>query len=156
MATDENVKIEADTNMLEASFNFWFTDNEHIRSPFPDYTKEDILQQSTARFNRWVENISDKAQKEINDEILVEKLEEFIFEIGLSLVKTEDEKITIQYPFLPRVNDVITIKDESKPIGESKVTEREIIKRGDESFLKIKLLSLELNETWETEFELPK
>ena len=144
MATDENVKIEADTNMLEASFNFWFTDNEHIRSPFPDYTKEDILQQSTARFNRWIENISDKAQKEINDEILVEKLEEFIFEI------------TIQYPFLPRVSDIITIKDESKPIGESKVTEREIIKRGDESFLKIKLLSLELNETWETEFELPK
>ncbi|MCK6649347.1 MAG: hypothetical protein L6Q66_06810 [Bacteroidia bacterium] len=143
-------------NMLDASFDFWFNDNEHIRSPFPDNIKDNLQQQTIARFNQWVNNISDKAKDEINDEILVEKLEEIMFEIGLSLVNTDDEKITVQYPFMPRLGDLIKLKDVNKSEGESKVVAREIIKKEDTTLLKVSFLNLATNESWETEFELPE
>lgn len=151
-----NIEEDANLTMLNASFNFWFNNDEHIRSPFPEYIREQLREEATTKFNSWVNNISDKAEKEVNDEILVEKLEEIIFELALNLVKSDDEKITVQYPFLPRIDDLINIKDIANPEGESKVINREIIKKEDMAYLKVTLLNTNSQESWETEFELPE
>jgi len=41
----------------------------------------------------------------LNDESIGEKFEKIIFETATKLIKTEDERITIVYPFLPRLKD---------------------------------------------------
>lgn len=143
-----------ENGMIETAFDFWFNDQGHIRSPFPVYIRKMLKEKATVKFSDWTSKISERAKKEINDEILAEKFEEFLFETASGLVSTEDEKLTILYPFMPRIGDVINPKD--TPNGESKIMGRTHLKRGDHSFLKVKLKAIDSGNEWETEFELPE
>lgn len=142
--------------MVDAAFEFWYNDREQIRSPFPYYIRENLKLATVENFLDWASQISAKAKTEINDEILAEKLEEILFELGTSMVLTEDEKLTLKYPFLMRIGDIITAKDSPEGKKESEVTDRWILKRGDETFMKVKLKYVGTGEKWETEFELPE
>lgn len=141
---------------IEETFNFWFNGNEHIRSPFPEYMRMELKNKSSLQFLDWTLAISEKAKKDINDEILAEKFEEIIFEIALDLAKTEDEKISIRYPFLPRIGDNIQVKDVPEEQAESIVINRSVEKKGDNAFLKVTLENASIKKIWETEFELPE
>ena len=143
------------SELIEQTFKFWFSDNEHIRSPFPEYIRPQLKEKSVEKFFEWASNLHPKAKDEVNDEIIGEKFEEIIFEIATQLVLTEDEKLTIEYPFLPRLNDVI-YEDVENKTGESRIIDRIKIKEGDFNYLKIKLEKIESKENWETKFELPK
>ncbi len=143
-----------ENGMIEAALNFWFNDSGHIRSPFPLYIRETLKENSTSKFSDWTSKISDRAKKEINDEIIAEKFEEILFEAAAELVLTEDEKLTILYPFMPRIGDIINPKD--SPNGESKIIERAHVRQGDDSFLKVKLKAIDSGKEWKTEFELPE
>lgn len=140
------------SELVEETFKFWFSDNQHIRSPFPEYIRPELKDNATKAFHNWVAELNDKAKDEVNDEIIAEKFEEIIFEVAMQLVMTDDEKITIQYPFLPRLDDMINSDEDS---GESKVIDRSIYKNGDNSYLKVKLEKADNKEIWETDFELP-
>lgn len=142
--------------MIEAAFDFWFTDRDHIRSPFPFYIREKLRLSAVDKFLSWSSQISEKAKKDINDEILAEKFEEILFELALDMVLTEDEKLTIRYPFLARIGDVLEDKNAPGGAAESKVIDRCFIKRGDTAFMKLRLKNTSLDEEWETEFELPE
>ena len=63
-----------DPGMIKAAFNFWYSDNDHIRSPFPEYIREQLQKDATDKLLAWCSKISDKAKKDISDEILVEKI----------------------------------------------------------------------------------
>ncbi len=143
------------SELIEETFKFWFKDDNHIRSPFPSYIKHDLQEKSIAKFFEWASNLHPKAKDEVNDEIIAEKFEEIIFEIASQLVMTEDEKLTIEYPFLPRLGDVIFEDVENKK-GESTVVDRSKINEDDNSFMKIKLQNINTQENWETKFSLPK
>ncbi len=146
--------IEAE--MIKAAFEFWFIGSAHLRSPFPDYIRDGLKLNATNKFLDWSQQISDKAKKDINDEILAEKFEEIIFESALEMVLTEDEKLTIRYPFMLRIGDTIQVKDVSEDNAGSIVTDRWYEKRGDIAYLKVKLKNSISGEKWETEFELPE
>jgi hypothetical protein len=157
--TNKNTKVKDklyDEGMLEASYNYWFKDNEHVRTPFPEYIREELKIISKQKYIDWLEKLKDEALDEINDEILVERFEECLFDSAVSMVKTEDEKLTIYYPFLPRLNDVIDVKGPGESIIPSKVIKREKINRNDHKYLKVSLLNEIENKEWETEFELPE
>ncbi len=141
------------SEMVEQTFTFWFSDNEHIRSPFPEYIRPILKENAVDAFFKWVSNLNPKAKEEVNDEMIAEKLEEIIFETAMGLVHTEDEKITIQYPFLPRVDDEIRNNEEDIQI--SKIIDRTLTKEGDTKFLKVKLENSSDQQVWETKFELP-
>lgn len=143
-----------ENGMIETAFNFWFSDQGHIRSPFPVYIREVLKKKTTTKFSDWTSKISERAKEEVNDEILAEKFEEMLFEAASELVLTEDEKLTILYPFMPRMGDIINPKDNSN--GESEIIDRTHLKRGDHSFLKVKLKAINSGNEWETEFELPE
>ena len=102
----QNNTIET-SELIEQTFHFWFNDSNHIRSPFPNYIQNELKELAINKFSTWINNLKSEAEKEINDEIIGEKFEEIIFETAIPLVKTEDEKITILYPFLPRIQDKI-------------------------------------------------
>lgn len=142
------------SELVTETLKFWFSDNEHIRSPFPTYIQPELEKRATAGFYDWAKNLDFKAKDEINDEVISEKFEEIIFEHALLLVKTEDEKITIQYPFLPRLEDVIsTSEDENEE--QSKVIDRNLYKDGDHPLMGVKLEKVNSKEVWETQFQLP-
>jgi len=149
----EEGSIES-SELVEQTFNFWFSDNEHIRSPFPDYIRPVLKDNSIKGFYNWVSKLNPKAKEEVNDEIISEKFEEIIFENALKLVLTDDEKITIQYPFLPRLNDEIS-NSENMGEGKSIVIDRTLYKDGDHSFLKVVMEKISTKKLWETKFELP-
>ena len=141
------------SELVEQTFTFWFSDNEHIRSPFPEYIRPILKEKAVEDFFKWVSNLNPKAKEEVNDEMIAEKFEEIIFETAMGLVHTEDEKITIQYPFLPRVDDEIRNNEEDIQI--SKILDRTLTKEGDTKFLKVKLENVSNRQVWETKFELP-
>jgi hypothetical protein len=138
------------SELVEQTFKFWFSDNGHIRSPFPTYIHNELKQKASERFYLWVSGLESKAKDEMNDEMIGEKFEEVIFDTAGKLVKTEDERITIMYPFLPRINDKIENKD-----GDSIVIDRAIVKEGDSGFLKLYLKRTDGGEKWSTKIELP-
>lgn len=139
------------SELVEQTFKFWLTDNGHIRSPFPTYIHNDLKRLATERFYVWANGLDPKAKDELNDEMIGEKFEEIIFDTAGKLVKTEDERITIMYPFLPRINDKI----ENQLQGNSIVIDRDIVKEGDTGYLKLILKRNNSGEQWETKMELP-
>ena len=148
------VSIES-SELIEETFKFWFSDNDHIRTPFPEYIRFDLQQKAVAKFFEWASNLHPKAKDEVNEEIIAEKFEEIIFEIATQLVLTEDEKLTIEYPFLPRLGDVI-YEDVENQKGESTVIDRSKINEEDTPYMQIKLEKVASKRTWGTKFQLPK
>lgn len=138
------------SELVEQTFAFWFKDSGHIRTPFPDYIRPELKKKATDRFFNWVDNLNKEAKDELNDEMIGEKFEEIIFETASNLVKTEDERITILYPFLPRLGD--NILDPEGNNGE--ITDRSIQKDGDTTYLEVKTKG-EDGKEWKTRFELP-
>ena len=139
------------SELVEETFNFWLNDNGHIRSPFPTYIHSELRPLATTRFFEWAKSLNEEAKDELNDEAIGEKFEEIIFETATTLIKTEDERITILYPFLPRLGD--NLKDDSDQ--ESTIVDRSIIKEGDTSFLKVFCETDASKDKWTTTFELP-
>ncbi len=139
------------STFIEATFNFWYQDNEHIRSPFPNYIQSNLKKKATDAFFNWLNNIKPEAKDELNDEAIAEKFEELIFETALPMIVTEEERITILYPFLPRSGDQLT-----DDVGlESTVLDRRLEKTGDHHYLHLSCRTNETDEKWETSFELP-
>lgn len=143
------------SELVEQTFNFWFKGPDHIRSPFPEYMHRELKDKSVERFYKWARGLDHGAQKEINETILGEKFEEIIFEIAMDLALTEDEKVTINYPFMPRIGDEINAHEEERNNERSLVVDRSIEKSGDQLFMKVYLERVISKERWETKFELP-
>ena len=148
-------ELEYDTvessELVDQTFKFWFNDNQHIRSPFPSYIQTELKSVATAKFFEWANGLNPKAKEEFNDEMIGEKFEEIIFEVASTLVKTEDEKMTIMYPFLPRLGDLLNNEDQV----ESTVVDRSFKKDGDHNFIEVSLEKKSSGERWSTKFELP-
>ena len=126
------------SELVEQTFRFWFTDQGHIRSPFPSYIQNELKLTATGKFDLWAANLNPAAKDEVNEEVVAEKFEEIIFETATNLVLTEDEKLTIQYPFMPRLDDKLNDADNPDK-GESKVVDRYILKEGDTSYMQMKM-----------------
>jgi hypothetical protein len=139
------------SELVDASFHFWFSDQEHLRSPFPSYIRPALKPNSIERFYTWINGLSEEAKDEMNEEMVAEKLEEIIFEEAHKLVMTDDEKITILYPFLPRVGDAIQSENEPNSI----IIDRIIKKDGDTSYMHVNCENQTNKEKWKTSFELP-
>lgn len=150
MKTLELNTVES-SELVEQTFRFWFSDQGHIRSPFPDYIRPALKQQATERFFDWASGVNPKAKDELSDEMIGEKFEELIFETASNLIKTEDERITILYPFLPRIGDQLT----GEGSAQSKVVDRCLLKEEDHSYLKVMMEQIDTGEKWDTKFELP-
>jgi len=147
-------KVES-SELVDQTFDFWFNGRDHIRSPFPKYIHSELKSISTQKFYKWAAGLDVNAKDEVNETIIGEKFEEIIFEAAMDLVMTDDEKITINYPFLPRIGDEIDAQKEDNVDERSLIIKRSLNKNGDNLFLKVILERINSKEKWETEFELP-
>lgn len=140
--------VESSELLFEA-FNFWFADRQHIRSPFPKYIHEILRRQATNRFFEWAKDLNNKAKEDLNEPLVAEKLEEIIFATAMDLVKTFDEKLTIRYPFLPRMGDEINRDGASAGI----VVDRLTVRENDIEYMKLVVESPD-GGRWDTRIEL--
>jgi hypothetical protein len=140
-----------DREMIDVSFEFWFRDHDNVRSPFPDYIKSDLKTSAVKNFLEWSAKLTPEAKKEINDEILLERFEEIMFEEALKMVMSEEEKITVKYPFMLRIGDKVAQGE--KP--ESLVVAREIMLDNDTPYLKVTFAETANGNKWESSFEIP-
>ena len=140
------------SDFFEESFKFWYNDNKHIRTPFPVEIHEKLKNNTFRVFMEWVFELSDTEKMSMQNNEIVETFEMILFNQAMELVKDEDQKITICYPFLPRLGDVVDDKEK----GACKVVGRKMdVKKDEKKYLKVKLKSEVTVQEWETEFELP-
>ena len=151
--TELNMKMVESSELVEETFKFWFTDQDHLRSPFPIYIRERLKTVAISNYLEWMEQLDEKGKEEMGESFFRDKLEEIIFQTAIHFVKTEDEKLTLCYPFMPRIGDKVK---ETKDDGEfSIVYERSLIKEGDQKYLRIRLKEDNSEKVWERMFELP-
>ncbi len=143
----------AHSELVQEAIKFWFTDTAHIRSPFPVYIQAQLKEQCTPQFADWIAKLSEKAKDDINDEIMAEKFEEILFEAALPIVKTEDERITLLFPFLPRLGDKVA--SELAGTMSSMVMGRKLSDHEDHKFLDLELKEDGTDRLWKTQMELP-
>ncbi len=143
----------ASSELVQEAFKFWFADNAHIRSPFPAAIQEPLRVQSIAQFADWISKLTEKAKDDINEEIMAEKFEEILFEAALPMVKTEDERITLLFPFLPRCGDQVTA--ETAGAAASTVIARSLSEKEDHKYLDLEMQELGSERRWNTQMELP-
>lgn len=145
-----------DPAMIASALEYWFSDQEHIRSPFPEYMRRELATGSASAMLAWSSQLNEKARKEINSEMMAEKFEEILFDMGLKMALNEDEKISIRYPFMPRTGDILQTMEGEIMKGASIVTGRRILKKGDRAFLVVALREEDTGKAFENEFELPE
>ncbi|HQV51932.1 MAG: hypothetical protein IPI00_12295 [Flavobacteriales bacterium] len=149
----ENVPLEVirKSPALHETIAFWFSDRDHLRSPFPPEIREELTEKAAVQFHKWVNLLDPKAKGEVDDEVIGEKIEEIIFACAMELVTDVEQRITIRYPFMPRPGDPITSSDGA----ESKVIARKIEKEGKDGFLMVLARETGSSKEWSTRFELP-
>lgn len=157
-ATDTTVPTSdqlRESEMARQTFTYWFADHGHVRSPFPFYVQNDVSEKVLTAFRDWITKLHPKAREEINGEIAHEKFEETLFQEAMKLVRTDDEVLTLRFPFLPRIGDHIEGGDTSGRKGENIVRSRHLAIEGKDEFLQVKAENTATGEVWGTRFELP-
>ncbi|MBA4298541.1 hypothetical protein SAMN03080617_00658 [Algoriphagus alkaliphilus] len=140
--------------LVQETFRHWLSDHDQVRCPFPMEIHQVLRKKTFDKFYEWIDTLDQKGKEEMGDDFFREKLEELLFETGLELVESEDEKLSIYFPFLMRVGDQVQSGDNGA--GEiSKVISRRIEKEGDIKFFTVILENQKTKRSWESKFELP-
>ena len=146
-----DTKSLVNSGFIDHAFNFWFTDSEHIRSPFPAKIKDELRKNTEGLFFEWVFNLTDKDKSEITEQEVVEMFETILFNEAIKLVDNEDGKLTILYPFMPRTGDKVN----HPQYNTGTIKERQtIVSKENKKILHLTVESDINEQVWDLEFEL--
>ena len=146
--------LETKNALVEVGCAYWFNDNEEVRSPFPVEIQSEVKRRAQKEFLDFLASLTEQDAQAMNDDEMVSIFEGFLFAEGLKLIDKDDRDLalTLNFPFLPRVGDLVN--NENK--GESCVIERRVESKEDKRpFMVVVLQIVESKETWQTEFVLP-
>jgi len=146
----EKKQPEELTDITKAILRFWMQGDEKIRNPFPDAMTETLHERSTQRILTWYDNLPETALRELSEEDLLERVEEQIFEEAYALAENDEQRITIKYPLMLRVEDKVRHEGHT----DSRVVSRNIVLEQDSSFLEIHCVEINSGKSWSTTFEL--
>ena len=146
--------LETKNALVEVGCAYWFNDNEEVRSPFPVEIQSEVKRRAQKEFLDFLASLAEEDAETMNDDEMVSVFEGFLFRAGLKMIDEDDLDLalTLNYPFMPRVGDLVN--NETK--GESCVIERRVeAKEDNKPFMVVVLQAIESKETWQTEFMLP-
>jgi hypothetical protein len=146
--------LETKNALVEVGCAYWFNDNEEVRSPFPAEIQSEVKRRAQKEFLNFLASLTEEDAQAVNDDEMVSTFEGFLFGEGLKLIDKDDRDLalTLNFPFMPRVGDLVN--NETK--GESCVIERRVeVKEGNKPIMVVVLQAVESKETWQTEFVLP-
>lgn len=87
----------------DAAFRYWLEDHEALRSPFPAYMRELLQEHTFCHFMGWM--FQQPNPTVLTAEAVSEAFGTIIQTVGQALARTDDDRLTIQAPGLPRVGD---------------------------------------------------
>jgi hypothetical protein len=144
--------LETKNALVEVGCTYWFNDNEEVRSPFPVEIQSEVKRRAQKELLDFLASLAEEEAQAMNDDEMVSTFERFLFGAGLKMIDDLDLALTLNYPFMPRVGDLVN--NENK--GESCVIERRVeSKEGKKPSMVVVLQVVESKETWQTEFVLP-
>ena len=147
-----DIKQLISDRFIEPGFNYWFSNHEHIRTPFPTEIHQELKIQTTSIFFDWIDGMKEQELNSMKDDEFAEMFETILFNEAMKLVEDDDKKLTIAYPFLPRLGDQVNHGQH----GKGSVTARkEIISKDNKKLFELSVLSQLSGQIWETQFELP-
>ncbi len=141
-------------DLIEAACDFWFHDNDRVRTPFPVRIQAELKRNAQRTYLEWLKNLDGTDRSEVGDEELVSFFEMFLFREALALVGEDDTDLvlTLHHPFMPRVGDLVN--DETH--GPSRVVGRELEQKDDDKLYMIVAMVAEASdEAWKAEFLIP-
>lgn len=148
----EQIRSIISTKFIEPGVEYWFTNHEHVRSPFPPAIRITLKERASVILFEWIDGLKETDLKAMKEEEFVEMFETILFNEAMKLVVDEDQQLTISYPFLPRLGDVVNHQKYGNGII---VTRKEILSKENKKLFELSVLSRESGNTWETQFELP-
>lgn len=137
---------------IEPSLDYWFSNNEHVRTPFPARIRSELKERSSVIFFEWINGLRASDLKVMKDDEFVEMFETILFNEALKLVEEEDQQLTISYPFLPRIEDQVNHSLHGKG---TVISRKEVVSKENKKLFELSVLSKKTGQTWETQFELP-
>lgn len=140
------------TKFIDPGFNYWFSNHEHIRSPFPPEIRQELKKQTSAVFFDWLDGLKQGELSALKDDEFAEMFENILFNEAMKMVDDPDQKLTIAYPFMPRLGDKVNHNQHGR--GEV-VARKETATKENKKFFEITVLSQLTGQSWETRFELP-
>lgn len=137
---------------IEPGFEYWFTNHEHVRSPFPPAIRISLREKTSVIFFEWIDSLKETDLKSMKEEEFLEMFETILFNEAMKLFDDEDQQLTVSYPFLPRMGDLVNhqINGKGKIIGR-----KEIVSKENRKQFELSVSSQETGKTWKTQFELP-
>lgn len=140
------------SKFIEPGFEYWFTNHEHIRSPFPSVIRNALKERTSIIFFEWIDGMKESELKAMKEDEFAEMFETILFNEALKLVEDEDQQLTISYPFLPRLGDQVN----HSLHGKGHICSRkEIVSKENKKLFELSVLSQKTGQTWATQFELP-
>lgn len=136
---------------IEPGFDFWFTNHEHIRSPFPISIRSATRERTSEIFFEWIAGLKENELSGMKEDEFVEMFETILFNEALKLVDDEDQQLTISYPFLPRLGDIVNhgINGQGNVVKRTAITTKE-----NKQLFELTVLSKTTGKSWDTKFEL--
>jgi hypothetical protein len=148
----EQIRSIISAKFIEPGFDYWFTNHEHVRSPFPPSIRISLKEKTSLLLFEWIDELQEADLKAMKEDEFVEMFETILFNEAMKLVDNEDQQLTISYPFLPRLGDLVNHQKH----GKGNITGRkEIVSKENRKLFELAVLSQETGITWETQFELP-
>ena len=150
----EEVEIRSiiSAKFIDPGFEYWFSNHEHVRSPFPSAIRNALKERVSNIFFEWIDGLKERELKAMKEDEFVEMFETLLFNEAMKLVEDEDQQLTIAYPFLPRLGDQVNHSLHGKG---NLVGRKEIVSKENKKLFGLSVLSQDSGETWETQFELP-
>lgn len=156
MNTEQKEEVEIrsiiSAKFIDPGFEYWFTNHEHVRSPFPLGIRNILKERASIIFFEWIDGLKETELKVMKEDEFVEMFETILFNEAMKLVEDEDQQLTIAYPFLPRMGDQVNHSLHGKG---NLVGRKEIVSKENKKLFELSVLSQESGKTWETQFELP-
>lgn len=137
---------------IDPGFEYWFTNHEHVRSPFPSAIRNALRERVSNIFFEWIDGLNETELKTMKEDEFVEMFETLLFNEAMKLVEDADQQLTIAYPFLPRMGDQVnhSLHGKGNLIGR-----KEILTKENKKLFELSVLSQDSGQTWDTQFELP-
>lgn len=136
-------------------FNLYLSDSPGYRSPFPKYMIKDLKEIVFYKFELWLNSFSKQELNNITQKQIKKKFEELFKKIGLKLAKKEEDKISIQYPYIPRIGDEFhdpKSDPNHKKIG--KIMDRFIIREKNKKIVRLILKNKNSKKNEHIDFEI--
>jgi hypothetical protein len=140
------------SKFIEPGFEYWFTNHEHVRSPFPSAIRNALKERTSIIFFEWIDGMKETELKAMKEDEFAEMFETILFNEAIKLVEDEDQQLTISYPFLPRLGDQVNHSLHGKG---NICSRKEVVSKENKKLFELSVLSQETGQTWATQFELP-